>query len=124
MHAKIVWAVAAVWLVLFLASFVVLQVTPPTGDGFTRGLNRIASFMTWQGAAFGLAMVGALLTYRFGGAGGKYGKLVGYVPLSFERIPDRHARRDDRVSGARAAAVQLAGSSRAITPQPVTAGSV
>ena len=23
-----------------------------------------------------------MLTYRFGGAGGKYGKLVGYVPLS------------------------------------------
>jgi hypothetical protein len=82
MHAKIVWAVAAVWLVLFLASFVVLQMTPPTGDGVTRGLNRIASFMTWQGAAFGLAMVGALLTYRFGGTSGKYGKLVGYVPLS------------------------------------------
>ena len=81
MQAKIVLGLAAAWLLLFLASFVVLQMTPPAGDGFTRGLNRIASFLTWQGAAFALAMVSGLVTYRFGGAGGKYGRLIGYLPL-------------------------------------------
>jgi hypothetical protein len=74
---------AAVWLMLFITSFVVLQLTSPTGDGFTRGLNRIVAFMTWQIAALVLATVGALLTYRFGGAGGKHGKLLGYAPLAF-----------------------------------------
>jgi hypothetical protein len=82
MQAKIAWGVAAVWLVLFITSFVVLQLTSPTGDGFTRGLNRIVAFMTWQIAALVLAMVGALLTYRFGG-GGKHGKVLGYAPLAF-----------------------------------------
>jgi hypothetical protein len=81
MQAKIAWAVAAAWLVLFVTSFLVLQLTEPTGDGSTRGLNRIVSFMTWQGAAFALAIAGALFTYRFGSAG-KHGKLVGYVPLA------------------------------------------
>jgi hypothetical protein len=82
MQAKIAWTVAAAWLVLFVTSFFALQLTAPAGDGSTRGLNRIVAFMTWQGAAFALAIVGALLTYRFGGAGGKHGKLLGYVPLA------------------------------------------
>jgi hypothetical protein len=81
MQAKIAWTVAAAWLVLFVTSFFALQLTAPAGDG-SPGLNRIVAFMTWQGAAFALAMVGALLTYRFGGTRGKHGKLLGYVPLA------------------------------------------
>ena len=109
---------------LFITSFVALQLTAPTGDGFTRGLNRIVSFMTWQGAAFVLAMVGALMTYRFGGAGGRHGKLLGYVPLAFSVLLIGMLVAIIAFQVLRAAAVQLAGSSRAITPQPVTAGSV
>jgi hypothetical protein len=50
------------WLAIFLASFVVLQVTEPSGEGFARGLNRIAAFLTWQGIALAVAIAGAFLT--------------------------------------------------------------
>jgi hypothetical protein len=71
-----------VWLVLFVVSFAVLQTTSPSGDGFTRGLNRIASFLTWQGAAFVVSMALALVTRRAAGRGVEKIKLIGYVPLA------------------------------------------
>jgi len=79
MYARAVYALGAAWAALFLASFVAL-LTEPSGDGFTRGLNRLASFMTWQGAAFGLAMLSALVTSRRAG-GPRNFKLIGYGPL-------------------------------------------
>jgi hypothetical protein len=81
MRWKVVHVLAAVWLVLFIFSFAVFLTTAPTGDSFTRGLNRITSFLTWQGAAFVIAMVAALATRQGVGAGGKYFKMIGYAPL-------------------------------------------
>jgi hypothetical protein len=79
MYARAVYALGAAWAALFLASFIIWQATDPTGDGFARGLNRLASFMTWQGVAFGLAVVSAFVTSR--GAGSRNFKLIGYGPL-------------------------------------------
>lgn len=39
------------WLGVYAWSFLTMYLTAPTGDGFTRGLNRITSFFTWQIAA-------------------------------------------------------------------------
>jgi hypothetical protein len=82
MQITAVRALAVLWLALFVASFVVLLTTEPVGDGFTRGLNRLAAFMTWQGVAFAPAVVCAFLTYRAGDEAGRDGKLIGYGPLA------------------------------------------
>ena len=46
-----------IWLVAFAWSFVGMWLTKPTGDGFTRGLNRIEGFFLWQIVAVILALV-------------------------------------------------------------------
>jgi hypothetical protein len=78
---QLVYLSAAVWLVLFVASFVVLQATEPQGDGFTRGLNRVASFLSWQGAALVVAIICALLTQHAVRRGVERVKMPGYLPL-------------------------------------------
>ena len=82
MQFQAVRALAGLWLARFLASFAVLFLTEPTGDGFTRGLNRLASFMTWQGIAMAPAAVAALLTYRAAGRRDPHSKSIGYAPLT------------------------------------------
>jgi hypothetical protein len=77
----IVQGLAAVWLVLFLVSFVSLQTTE--AEGTTAGaLGRVAAFLTWQTIAFFVALIGAV-TARFALQRGAEGvKLVGYTPLA------------------------------------------
>lgn len=45
----------ALWLVAWGYSVVFVISADPTGDGFTRGLNRISGFLGWQGVAGMLA---------------------------------------------------------------------
>ncbi|MEM6833803.1 MAG: hypothetical protein ACFBZ9_11470 [Sphingomonadales bacterium] len=63
MSRKTILMIAGVlWAGLCIYSFYAAMNTPPTGDGFTRGLNRIVLFLTWHGAAIataiGLCIVG------------------------------------------------------------------
>lgn len=44
------WAAAFVW------SYLQLWVTEPTGDGFTRGLNRVTALFGWQLVAAAMAI--------------------------------------------------------------------
>ena len=48
---RLVTLLIAVWAGLFVWSFIGFTITEPTGDGFTRGLNRISGFLLWQLAA-------------------------------------------------------------------------
>jgi hypothetical protein len=83
MNARsIVYALAAVWAVLMVVSLVLSVGAEAEGDGFTRGLNRIASFLTWQAAAFVVAIVAAALTYAAAQRGVERIKLAGYFPLA------------------------------------------
>lgn len=41
----------ALWFLAFGYAFVAFWITPPEGDGFTRGSNRVLSFLGWQGIA-------------------------------------------------------------------------
>ena len=76
----VIQGLAAVWLVLFVFSFVSLQTTD-TG-GAQSGLARVAVFLTWQVIAFVVAMLGAFTT-RFAVARGiERVKAFGYVPLA------------------------------------------
>jgi hypothetical protein len=74
----VILGLAAVWLALFLASFVSLQIT----DGAQSGLARTAVFLTWQVAAFVVAMLGAFATRVAAARGAQRVKAFGYVPLA------------------------------------------
>lgn len=77
----LVQGLAAVWLVVFLVSFVSLQTTGEEGDA-TDALGRVAAFLTWQMIAFVVALIGAA-TARFALQRGIEGvKLFGYTPLA------------------------------------------
>ena len=56
----VILGLAAVWLVLFVASFVSLG----TDAGAQSGLARTAVFLTWQVAAFVVAIVMAVIAGR------------------------------------------------------------
>jgi hypothetical protein len=77
----VIQGLAAVWLVLFVASFVALQTTGTDG-GEQAGLARMAVFLTWQVVAFIVAMLGAFVTRLAVARGVGRIKLVGYTPLA------------------------------------------
>jgi len=77
-----VYGFAAVWLVLFATSFVVVGVVAPEDDDFARRLSRIASFLTWQVSALVVAAMAAFVAHRAIARGGEQMKLVGYVPIA------------------------------------------
>ena len=39
---------SGLWAFAYMGSIVALQTTEPTGEGFTRGLNRLTAFLGWQ----------------------------------------------------------------------------
>jgi hypothetical protein len=65
-NRHLLWAGLALWVLVFAGSFVVPWLTPASGDGFTRGLNRITGFFGWQLAAGVVAVVVWVLGSRFG----------------------------------------------------------
>jgi hypothetical protein len=77
----VVYAFAAVWLVLFVTSFIVVRAVAPEDDDYVRRLSRIASFLTWQLAALVVAGISALLTRRVVARGGEGFRLPGYGPF-------------------------------------------
>jgi hypothetical protein len=77
----VILGLAAVWLVLFVASFVSLQTTG-TDAGAQCGLARTAVFLTWQVAAFVVAILGAFTTRYAVTRGAERVKAFGYVPLA------------------------------------------
>ena len=79
---QLIYGLGGVWLVLFVLSFVMLQVVDAEGSGFTRGLNRIVAFLTWQGMALVAAIVLAWLTRQAVERRVEQVKLVGYLPLA------------------------------------------
>ncbi len=54
---KIAWILLCVWVLVYGGSFVLFIMTEPAGDGFTKGLNRLTTFMGWQFAAGILAII-------------------------------------------------------------------
>jgi len=77
----IVQGFAAVWLLLFVVSFVALQLAESDGT-LAADLNRVAAFLTWQGVALVVAAIGAFATRYAVAQGVEKIKLVGYVPLA------------------------------------------
>lgn len=48
---------AGIWAALYAASFLLAAHTAPTGDGFTRGMNRLTVFVQYQVGAGLVAVV-------------------------------------------------------------------
>ena len=46
----------ALWALAFAYAFVAFWTTAPSGDGFGRGLNRVVTYLGWQGIAGMLAV--------------------------------------------------------------------
>ncbi len=78
----VIQGLAAVWLLLFVVSFVSLQVGGEAEQTTTSSLNRVVQFLTWQTAAFVVAVLGASAT-RYEAQRGTVGiKMLGYLPLA------------------------------------------
>lgn len=67
LNRVMLWVLFAAWLAAIALSFVAVT-QAPTGDGFTRGLNRITGFLSWQIAA-GVIGVGLWIGVRGAPAG-------------------------------------------------------
>ena len=67
------------WVILFALSFILPRTVEATGDGFTRGLNRLSIFFGWQIAAFVVAILTALLSWRRSKPQHRF-KWAGYIP--------------------------------------------
>jgi hypothetical protein len=78
---QIVYGLGGVWLVLFVASFVMLQLGGQEGDSAAARLSRVAAFLSWQGAALVAATILAWVARRAVERGLPKVKLVGYLPL-------------------------------------------
>lgn len=78
----LVHVLAGLWAVLMVVSLALSLGAEAEGDGFTRGLNRIASFLTWQAFAFVVAVIAAALTHAAAARGVERIKVAGYLPLA------------------------------------------
>ena len=61
----VLWGLIGLWGLLFAGAFIAFAMTDPTGDGFTRGINRVMAFLGWQLAAGAVAILVWLLRKRF-----------------------------------------------------------
>jgi hypothetical protein len=55
-RSAVVVILALVWIGLFMVSFYAAMTMPPSGDGFTHGLNRATTVLAWQGGALFVAL--------------------------------------------------------------------
>jgi hypothetical protein len=78
----LIQGLAAVWLLLFVASFVSVQLTDSDSDAPQAGLARVAAFLTWQLIAFVVAALAAIATRYAVARGAEHVKMIGYVPLT------------------------------------------
>jgi len=76
------WAVFAIWLVLFAGAFAAFALTPPTGDGFVRGMNRVGAFLGWQLAATVAAAVSFALVRGCPRPRGRWIGIACYGPVA------------------------------------------
>jgi len=77
----VIQGLAAIWLLLFVLSFVALETTATDGS-YAGNLSRVAAFLTWQALALGVAVIGAFATRLAVQRGAERVKLFGYGPLA------------------------------------------
>jgi len=70
----------ALWAMAFALSFILFAITEPSGDGFTRGINRVSLFLGWQAIAGLLAVAAFGVSRPLNGAAGM--RRAASVPLA------------------------------------------
>lgn len=77
-------ALLALWAMSFGYSFAVFALIESTGDGFTKGVNRVTQFLGWQGVAgiFAIAIFGVSRKWSRGAAV----RRLGVVPLALAAL--------------------------------------
>lgn len=80
-RGAIFWGLVVLWVALFGAAFLGAWATPATGDGFTRGLNRVMVFLSMQVVAGVVAAV-VLVTGRRLFEPGSFGRRVSWAPAA------------------------------------------
>lgn len=73
-------ALFAAWVFAFGFAFFTFATTDPTGESFTRGMNRITSYLGWQGVA-GMISI-ALISVGRGWPRGTAVRRMSGVPLA------------------------------------------
>lgn len=73
-------ALFALWVFAFGYAFFIFATTTPTGDSFTRGMNRITSYLGWQGVA-GMISIALIAIGRSWPKGSAVRRMSG-VPLT------------------------------------------
>ena len=72
------------WLVIFIAAFVVPRFIEPTGSGFTRGTNRLPIVFGLHCLGFIFALFSAGLTYKSQREITKWLLVVGFTPITVD----------------------------------------
>ena len=82
---RLIWLLLVLWFAVYAWSVLYYLLTPATGDGFTRGLNRLSGFMTWQMVAAGVAVAIWIAGRRF--AIGSRARRISRGPALFALLP-------------------------------------
>lgn len=82
---RLIWLLLIVWFAVYAWSVLGYFLTPATGDGFTRGMNRVSGFVTWQLAAAGVAAAIWVAGRRF--AVGSRARRISRGPALFAFLP-------------------------------------
>lgn len=82
MLRRFVYVLAIGWLLAMVLSVLLPALTPATGDGFTRGLNRVGTFLVWQTVALGVAIVVIVMSRSAADRSGRLFKLAAFGPMS------------------------------------------
>ncbi len=62
-QARIPVIATFLWVFVFAMAFVAPRLIEATGDGFTRGMNRLGAFLLWQLGAFAISVFLAVFTW-------------------------------------------------------------
>ena len=73
-----IWGTA--WVLAWAGSVLVFWVVEPTGDGFVRGLNRVTTFLGWQGIAAMLSIPVFRVSRHW--PAGSAARRLGLVPIA------------------------------------------
>lgn len=82
MGRNTIFILAAIWLILFAGAFLVFQIIPPEGSGFTRGTNRLGPFALMHLGALIAAIIALLTVLKLPRPWTGPQVLAGFTPIS------------------------------------------
>ena len=81
-NKRLIKILFAIWLLLQILAMAYPALTGPTGDGFTRGLNRVTAFFGFQSVAGILALILAVQSIQHRQALTRIWRILSAVPIT------------------------------------------